>query len=67
MRCGPAKPFGNSTGELDGYVKTYRDFAADDDTNGPLFFIRALEDLAQDGTLTPQQVGSTVLNYVSNG
>lgn len=54
-------------GELDGYVKTYRDFAADDDTNGPLFFIRALEDLAQDGKLTPQQVGSTVLNYVSNG
>ena len=35
-------------GELDGYVKTYRDFAADDDTNGPLFFIRALEYLAQD-------------------
>ncbi|RKX77271.1 MAG: hypothetical protein DRP49_02275, partial [Spirochaetes bacterium] len=31
-------------GEITGYVKEYKNFAADDDVNGPLFFIRALLD-----------------------
>ena len=29
-------------GELDGYPHSYKNFAADDDSNGPLFFIRGL-------------------------
>lgn len=31
-------------GRLTGYAVKYNRFAADDDSNGPLFFIRALED-----------------------
>lgn len=54
-------------GELNGYVKQYHDFAADDDTNGPLFFIRALEDYEAGEGLTPEQIGDTVLNYVPYG
>ncbi|MFR9234084.1 MAG: ADP-ribosylglycohydrolase family protein [Eisenbergiella massiliensis] len=30
-------------GEVNGYLADYRDFAADDDSNGPIFLIRALE------------------------
>ena len=51
-------------GELDGYVRQYHDFAADDDTNGPLFFIRALEDYTAGEDLTSEQIGHTILNYV---
>ena len=51
-------------GELDGYVTHFSDFAADDDTNGPLFFIRALEDYCISEDLTAEQIGITVLNYV---
>ena len=29
-------------GEIDYYIKEYKNFAADDDINGPLFFIRAI-------------------------
>ena len=31
-------------GEIHNYVKEYKNFAADDDINGPIFFIRAVED-----------------------
>ena len=31
-------------GELDGYVKDYKNFASDDDICGPMFFLRGLED-----------------------
>ena len=31
-------------GTVDGYLADYHEFAADDDSNGPLFFLRALED-----------------------
>lgn len=31
-------------GQKDGYFEEYHDFAADDDTNGPIFFYRALRD-----------------------
>ncbi len=34
----------NIYGELDHYPVDYQEFAADDDSNGPLFFLRALED-----------------------
>lgn len=32
-------------GEITDYPAEYHDFAADDDTNGPLFFLRALNRL----------------------
>ena len=33
----------NIYGELSGYPVDYKRFAADDDSNGPLFFLKALE------------------------
>lgn len=52
-------------GEIDGYVRDYRNFAADDDTNGPLFFIRALWDEGDD--LTHAAAGRNWLNYIGDG
>ena len=53
----------NVYGELDHYPVDYRDFAADDDSNGPLFFLRALEDSREGKKLTAQAVGNALLNY----
>lgn len=50
-------------GEITGYLVDYRDFAADDDSNGPMFFIRALEDYTHTSDLTAEQIGMTWLNY----
>ena len=50
-------------GELDGYVVDYRMFAADDDTNGPMLFIRALNDATYTRDLTPNQIAQAWLNY----
>lgn len=54
----------NVYGELNGYVMDLKKyFAADDDSNGPLFFIRALEDGIGGFDLTAQAVGEALLNY----
>ncbi len=52
-------------GEIDGYLVDYREFAADDDTNGPMFFLRALEDerLAAPRDVTAEQIGHAWVNY----
>lgn len=50
-------------GEVQGYLVDYREFAADDDSNGPMFFLRALEEAGPDYELTPQCVGNALLNY----
>lgn len=47
--------------EMKDYVVDYKDFAADDDSNGPIFFIRGLEHYKQ---LTPREMGYTCLNYI---
>jgi len=52
-------------GDITGYVKEYKNFAADDDVNGPLFFIRALVD--HNGPVTAQSVGRAWLNYAREG
>lgn len=55
-------------GFIDRYVQKYEDYAADDDSNGPLFFIRALLDFpGEKQNLTPKEMGETWLNYVCNG
>lgn len=55
-------------GFIDRYVQDYNDYAADDDSNGPLFFIRALLDFPQmKGNITSKEMGETWLNYVCNG
>ena len=50
-------------GETDGYLVDYRDFAADDDSNGPLFFLRALEDCGKGSEMKAQDVAEALLNY----
>ena len=50
-------------GELTGYPKNYNRFAADDDSNGPLVFLRALEDGRTGFNLTAEAVGEALLNY----
>lgn len=54
-------------GEITDYVKEYKNFAADDDANGPVFFLRALYDDAKDRELTPQDVARAWLNYAREG
>ena len=53
----------NTFGELNGYPASYKNFAADDDSNGPLFFIRALEDCGDIGKFDAQDVANALLNY----
>ena len=50
-------------GELDGYPHSYKNFAADDDSNGPLFFIRGLAECRDRQRFSPQDVGDALLNY----
>ncbi len=54
-------------GDITGYVKEYKNFAADDDANGPVFFPRALLDDAVDRPLQPQDVARAWLNYAREG
>jgi ADP-ribosylglycohydrolase len=51
-------------GEITGYLFDFKNFAADDDTNGPLFFLRALGDYQCTVELSEENVGYTWLNYV---
>ncbi|MGI6239935.1 MAG: ADP-ribosylglycohydrolase family protein, partial [Christensenellales bacterium] len=48
-------------GEIDGYIEDVSRFAADDDSNGPMIFIRALNDYSLDATA--EDIGRTWLNY----
>ena len=54
-------------GDIRGYVKKYRHFAADDDANGPVFFLRALDDMQHSGEPAPQDVAEAWLNYAREG
>lgn len=54
-------------GEILGYVRDYKNFAADDDVNGPVYFLRGLLDNGIHNTLTPQAVGEAWLNYARDG
>lgn len=47
--------------EMKDYVVDYKDFAADDDSNGPIFFVRGLEHYKE---LTAREMGYTCLNYI---
>lgn len=52
-------------GEIDRYVKEYNDYAADDDSNGPLFFIRALYDFYNPNLeISTDNMRETWLNYI---
>lgn len=57
----------NTYGEITDYVKDFKNFAADDDVNGPFYFLRALYDDAKDRKLEPQDVANAWLNYAREG
>ena len=50
-------------GEVTQYLHDFKNFAADDDTNGPVYFIRVLRDYGLD--FTAEQEGLTWLNYAA--
>ncbi len=50
-------------GELDGFVLDVDVFEPDDDINGPLFFLRALEDERAGEDITPAQMARAWTNY----
>lgn len=54
-------------GDITDYVKDYKNFAADDDANGPVYFLRALRDDAQGRELLPEDVARAWLNYAREG
>lgn len=54
-------------GDIRGYVRNYKNFAADDDVNGPVYFLRGLLDNGVHNELTPQAVGEAWLNYARDG
>lgn len=54
-------------GDIRGYVKRYRNFAADDDVNGPVYFLRSLLDNGVHEPLTSQAVAESWLNYARDG
>ncbi|MGH4049778.1 MAG: ADP-ribosylglycohydrolase family protein [Clostridium sp.] len=54
-------------GEITTYPYDFKNFAADDDTNGPMFFLRALEDYTYNSEITAEQMGLTLINYVADG
>lgn len=54
-------------GDIRGYVKDYKHFAADDDANGPVFFLRALDDMEKPGEPKPEDIAEAWLNYAREG
>lgn len=57
----------NTYGDITDYVKPFKNFAADDDANGPYYFLRALYDDAVDRDVTPNDVARAWLNYAREG
>ena len=53
-------------GKLDHYPVDYGVFAADDDSNGPLFFVRSL-DYNPNKSISSEEMGNYVLNILSEG
>lgn len=54
-------------GEVSSYLKPYRNFAADDDANGPVYFIRPLIEGDPAKPLSPEDVGKAWLDFSREG
>lgn len=54
-------------GEVNSYLKPYKNFAADDDANGPVYFIRPLIEGDPLKPITPQDIGRAWLDYSREG
>ena len=55
--------FGNMTD----YLRVFKHYAADDDVNGPVIFLRALTDNGVKNGFTAEMAGETWLNYTRCG
>ncbi len=53
-------------GSVKGYLVDYGTFAADDDANGPMFFVRALEKHCSE-EIQAEEMGENVLNWLCDG
>lgn len=53
-------------GKVNGYLVDYGTFASDDDANGPLFFVRALERCCSK-EISAEMMGNNVLNWLCDG
>lgn len=53
-------------GKVNGYLVDYGVFASDDDANGPLFFVRALERCCKK-EISAEMMGENVLNWLCDG
>lgn len=51
-------------GEIKGYIHDFKNFAADDDINGPVYFLRAIDDYTYTEDITAEEMGLNLLNYV---
>lgn len=63
----PYERIKESFGTIDDYPVTFRNFCADDDINGPMFYLRALEDYHKGSEITVQELAGNMLNYVGDG
>lgn len=51
-------------GTITEYPVKFKNFCSDDDVNGPLFYMRALEDFPCSANISEEQMAHTLLNYV---
>ena len=56
-----------SFGRIDEYPVSFQNFCADDDINGPVFYLRALEDYQKGSEITEQELACNMVNYVGDG
>lgn len=63
----PYEKIKNVFGRIEGYPYTFRNFCADDDINGPVFFMRALADYGMGRATSVKQMADTLMNYVADG
>lgn len=54
-----------SFGTIKDYPVTFKNFCSDDDINGPIFYMRALNDFGYDKEISVDKMAHTMLNYVA--
>lgn len=53
-------------GEINEYPFTFKNFCSDDDINGPIFYMRAMNDFC-DKEVDVEKMAHTLMNYVADG
>lgn len=62
-----AKQIQECFGDITSYVRKYNNFAADDDINGPMFFLKAVENSGKGQNFSAEDVAQAWLDYVPDG